>query len=225
MPLKKENVLSAIDDVRKKIEEKKRKFSQSFDIIFNLKDLDLKQPKNRINIEVKLPNSLKRPRKICVIAQGDLALRAKNAGATRVIEKEELEQLGKDRKIAKKVAKEFDFFVVARELMGLVAKNLGPALGPSGKMPLAPPKGEGIIEIKADMPSIIERYNQTVRIRIKKNPVIQCIIGTESMPNEELFENIQSIDTILMETLERGIMNIKSVYLKATMSPVVKIAI
>jgi len=225
MPLKKENILAALGEIRKKIQEKKRNFRQSIDVTFNLKDIDLKQPKNRINLELKLPHPLNRPRKICVIAQGDLALRAKNAGATRVIEKDELAKFGTDKKMAKKLAKEYDFFIVARELMGLVAKNLGPALGPAGKMPLAPPKGEGIIEIKADIAGILERYNRTVRLRVKKNPVVQCVVGTEDMSDEEICENIQAVDNVLIQNIEKSSHYLKSVYVKATMSPAVKIAI
>ncbi|MHC1592431.1 MAG: 50S ribosomal protein L1 [Candidatus Helarchaeales archaeon] len=225
MPLKKENIMSALGELRKKMQEKKRNFSQSIDVTFNLKDLDLKQPKNRINVELKLPHPINRPRKICVIAQGDLALRARNAGADRVIEKDELEIFGKDKKLAKKLAKEYDYFIVARELMGLVAKNLGPALGPAGKMPLGPPKGEGIVEIKADIEGIIERYRQTVRLRVKKNPVIQCIVGTEDMKDEEICENIMAVDNAILHNLEKTTNYLKSVYVKATMSPPVKIQI
>ena len=161
----------------------------------------------------------------CGIAEGDLALRGKNAGVTRVIEKEELQKFGKDKKIAKKLAKSHDFFIVARQLMGLVAKNLGPALGPAGKMPLAPPKGEGIIEVKDNIEEIIKSYDKTVRIRVKKNPIIQCIIGTENMSDEQLIENIQALDTTIIEKLEKGANYIKNVYIKATMSPAIKIAI
>ena len=101
MPLKKENISVALVELRKNIEEKKRKFTQSFDVIFNLKDIDLNQPKNRLNIEVKLPFSINRDRKVCVIAEGDLALRGKNAGVARVIEKDELQKFGKDKNIEK----------------------------------------------------------------------------------------------------------------------------
>ncbi|NVM03217.1 MAG: 50S ribosomal protein L1 [Candidatus Helarchaeota archaeon] len=215
-----ENVNIALEEIKKK--SKPRKFTQTIDVAINLKELDLNQPQNRLNAEITLPHPIKDV-KICVIAQGDLALRAEKAGADKIIDKEELGRLGSDRKSAKKIAKIFDYFIVGIDLMPNVGRFLGPVLGPLGKMPLAPPKGAGIINPKSDLTAILEKYKKTIRFRMKKNPVILTAIGNEKMEPKEIFENLQVLMNYLEEILEKGLRNIKSIFIKATMSSPVKI--
>ncbi len=215
-----ENVNIALEEIKKK--SKPRKFTQTIDIVINLKDLDLNQPQNRINAEITLKYPIKDV-KICVIAQGDIALRAEKAGADKIIDKEELGRLGSDRKSAKKIAKDFDFFIVGIDLMPNVGRFLGPVLGPLGKMPLAPPKGAAIVNPKSDLEEILDKYKKTARFRIKKNPIIQTAIGNEKMESKEIFENLQVLMNYLEHNLEKGLRNVKSIFIKATMSPPVKI--
>ena len=224
MPLNEKEVSQKVEEL-KKLEEKKRKFNQTIDLIVNLKEIDLKQPTSRINVELKLPKPLGKELKICVIAQGDLALRAQKAGVSRVIEKDELGGLGGDKKAAKKIAKTYDYFIVGRDMMPLVARFLGPVLGPSGKMPLAPPKGNGIINVQDNIEEIIEGFKNTVRLRIKKNPIILCPVGKEDMNSEEVSENITTVYHYLEEHLEKGRGNIKNVLIKKSMSKPIKIEI
>ncbi len=220
-----ENELKAKVKELKSQEGKKRKFMQTIDLMVNLKELDLKQPANRINAEIILPNALGKDLKICVIAQGDLALRASKVGVARVIEKDELGSLGGDKKAAKKIAKQYDYFIVGREVMPLVARFLGPALGPSGKMPLAPPKGNGIVQVNSDIESIIEGYRNTVRLRIKKNPIILCPVGKEDMDSEKIIENINAVFHYLEEHLEKGKGNIRNLFIKKSMSHPIKVTV
>ncbi|MFX0138639.1 MAG: 50S ribosomal protein L1 [Candidatus Hodarchaeota archaeon] len=220
MSITAENVNVALEEIKKK--SKPRKFTQTIDIAINLKDLDLNQPQNRLNVEITLPHPVKDV-KICVIAQGDLALRAEKAGAEKIIDKDELGRLGSDRKSAKKIAKNYDYFIVGINLMPSVGRFLGPVLGPLGKMPLAPPKGAGIINPKSDLVSILDKYRKTIRFRIKKNPVILTAFANEKMESKEIFENLQILLHYLEEHLEKGLRNIKSIYIKATMSPPVKL--
>lgn len=220
MSITAENVKVAIEEIKKI--SKPKKFTQTLDIAINLKELDLNQPQNRINAELTLPHMVKDV-KICVIASGDLALRAEKAGADKIIDKEELGRLGSDRKLAKRIAKDHDFFIVGVDLMPNVGRFLGPVLGPLGKMPLAPPKGAGIINPKSDLEAILEKYRKTIRFRLKKNPVIQTAIANEKMNSKEIFENLQVLLNYLERTLEKGMRNIKSIYIKATMSPAIKL--
>ena len=59
----------------------KRNFKQSFELVINLKDIDTKKNEINLNETVFLPNPLKAHSKICVIASGDLDLRAGQADA------------------------------------------------------------------------------------------------------------------------------------------------
>ncbi|NHI93171.1 MAG: 50S ribosomal protein L1 [Candidatus Lokiarchaeota archaeon] len=224
MPLNEKEVTQKIEELKKQ-EDKKRKFTQTIDLIVNLKEIDLKQPANRINTELMLPNPLGKDIKICVIAQGDLALRATKVGVPRVIEKDELGGLGGDKKIAKKIAKTYDYFIVGRDMMPLVARFLGPVLGPSGKMPLAPPKGNGIVNVQDNIEEIIEGFKNTVRLRIKKNPIILCPVGKEDMDPENIAKNISTIFNYLEEHLVKGRGNIRNLFVKKSMGKPIKIEI
>lgn len=220
MSISAESINTAINELKSK--SKPRKFTQTFDITVNLKDMDMNKPQNRINAEIILPNPVKQI-KICVIAHGDLAFKAEKAGADKIIDKDELAKLGSDRKLLKRVAKEYDYFIVGIDMMGNVARSLGPVLGPLGKMPLAPPKGEGVIQPNADIEPILEKYRRTIKIRMKKNPIIQTIIGNEKMEPKGVYENLQALLSYLEEHLEKGSRNIKSIVLKYTQSPPIKL--
>ncbi|MHA2408010.1 MAG: 50S ribosomal protein L1, partial [Candidatus Ranarchaeia archaeon] len=133
MSIKVESVTEAI----KKAKEvaKKRKFVQSVDLTVNLKGLDLKKPENRINEIVKLPIALSKAPRICIIAYGDLAVKAKNLKMERVIDREELDGLTDEKKTLKKLARDFDFFIARTDMMPTVGKVMGKYLAPRGKMP------------------------------------------------------------------------------------------
>jgi large subunit ribosomal protein L1 len=80
-----------IDAVKEAKEQAKpRNFTQSIDVIINIKDLDVRKPENRFSEEVALPNGRGKEIKIGVIADGELALAAKNAGVDVVISKEDI---------------------------------------------------------------------------------------------------------------------------------------
>jgi len=205
----------------KKIEElkksaTKRKFTQSVELLVKLREIDVNKPESRINELVELPNPPKKPVKVCVIASGEMALRARRAGADEVMEKEDLDKVAKDRKAAKKLANSFDHFVAEAPLMPLVGKSLGAVLGPRGKMPAPIPPN-------APIEDIIQRHRRMVRVRVRNQPVIQCRVGTEDMEEPKLVENINAILTALERRLERGNRNIDSVMVKPTMGPTIKI--
>ncbi|HUY01091.1 MAG TPA: 50S ribosomal protein L1 [Candidatus Deferrimicrobium sp.] len=210
----------------KKLKEttKTRKFNQSFDLSITIKDVDLKQPKNRITAEVFLPNPIAESRKICVIGTGDLGVRAKNMGL-EVLDKEDLDKLKSDKKVAKKFVRNVDIFIAGVDLMPVLAKTLGPVLGPTGKMPLGPPKGKGIIPPNADLTPIVEEYNKMVRIRLRNNLSVNCKVGNEKMLPAQIAENIQSVTHFLEDNLEHGLRNIAGLYIKTTMGPSIKIGV
>ena len=210
----KQEILEAVK--KAKDESKPRNFTQSIDVVITIKDLDVKKPENRIDEEVLLPNGRGKDVKIAFIADGELALQAKNAGADLVISKAELEEMGKNRKEAKKMANQHDFFVAQADMMPLVGRFLGPVLGPRKKMPKPVPA-----TIKPE--PIMERLKGTVKVRIKDQPVIQALVGTQDMDDELIAANIESVLTVLDQKLEKGRSQIKSMYVKTTMGPVARV--
>jgi large subunit ribosomal protein L1 len=215
MPLNMKNLLAAVKEVKSKATE--RKFSQSIDLAINLQNVDMKKPEGRIQERVELPNSVGKELKICVIATGEMALKAKRAGASLVIERAALEALVGDKKKQKDIAKNYDIFIAEAPMMPLVGKTLGASLGPRGKMPTPVPPN-------ANIEDQIERHRKIVFVRTRGQPVLQCRVGNEDMTDKEIAENVQTVVRRIEGKLKRGIKNFKSVYLKTSMGSAVKVA-
>jgi large subunit ribosomal protein L1 len=215
MPLNMKNLLAAVKEVKSKATE--RKFSQSIDLAINLQNIDMKKPEGRIQERIELPNSFGKEIKVCVIATGEMALKAKRAGASLVIERAALEALVGDKKKQKDIAKNYDFFIAEAPLMPLVGRSLGASLGPRGKMPTPVPPN-------ANIEDQIEKHRKIVFVRMRGQPVLQCRIGNEEMKDEEIAENVQAVVRRIEVKLKRGIKNFRSVYLKTSMGSAVKVA-
>ena len=192
-----------------------RGFEQSVDLTVNLKDLDMRQPDNRVNLRVQVPHGVG-GQKVLVFAQGDMALRARRAGADRVVEPTELNAMGSDKKETKRQLNGYDIFVAEAPLMPTVGRVAGPILGPRGKMPTPVPP-------QAPIDAILERERRTVILRSQDRLFVKCKIGKETMPDDELAENIESVLGNLTGVLNRGANNVKSVFLKLTMGPAIRV--
>jgi large subunit ribosomal protein L1 len=214
MPLDQKTILAAVKEAKEKSE--KRKFNQSVELVLNLKDVDMKSAEGRIQEIVELPYSPAKANKICVIASGELALKARKANADHVVEKAELEGLAGKKRELRKLANDYDFFIAEAPLMQSVGRILGPILGPRGKMPIPVPPS-------ADIASLLNKHRKTIIVRTRSQPMIQCRIGTEDMKEEELTENIQTILRVLEGKLKKGMKNIKFAIIKTSMGTPVKI--
>ena len=214
MPLEKKNILDAVKELKDK--SKKRNFVQSIDLIINLRDVDPKKPEGKIQELIELPYRAGKENKICVIASGEMALKAKRAGGDLVLERTDLETLTGDKKKQKELTKTYDFFIAEAPLMPVVGRVLGATLGPKGKMPTPVPPTGNIAEH-------IEKHRKMVLVRVRGQPVLQCRVGAENMVNEEIAENVQAVIRRIEGKLKRGIKNIRSVILKTTMGPLVKV--
>lgn len=197
---------------------KPRNFKQSIELIVNLQDIDLKKPENRIYEVVELPHGRGgKPAKICLIAGPALATEAKKIPEIdRIIGKDELEALVGNKRLAKKIASQYDFFLVEPAMMGLAAKALGAALGGRGKRPQPIPQG-------VDLADLIRSLKRSVVINVRKNPQAMCLIGTEDMDSKSLAENAAAVISKIAERLERRFRNIQSIYIKRTMGEPIKV--
>ncbi len=193
----------------------KRNFKQSVDLIVVLRDVDVKSPGGRIRETVFLPNPPTKPVKVCVVADGDMALRARNV-ADKVITREELQGMVGNRKAAKKLAEFCDWVLVRADLMPLAGRTLGPALGPRGKAPIPVPPN-------ADIATLVERYRSAVRLRTKDQPQVMCRIGVEDMDPLEMAENALKVLQTLEGKLENPRHNIHRVIVKLTMGPPIEV--
>ena len=129
-----------------------------------------------------------------------------------MIKPEEIEDLSKDKKKFKKIADDYDFFIAEAPLMPTIGKTLGTVLGPRGKMPKPFPP-------HADISGVVKNLRSTIKLRSKSSKTFHTLAGNEDMDKEHIAENIDVIVKRLESTLERGRMNIGSIYIKTTMGP------
>jgi large subunit ribosomal protein L1 len=214
MPLEKKNLLDAVKEAKEKSGQKK--FNQTVDLILDIKEIDMKAPEGKIQEIVELPHATAKPNKICVIASGETALKARRANADNVIERADLEGLAGKKKDLRKIASDYDVFISEAPMMQLVGRTLGPVLGPRGKMPIPIPPN-------ADLVALMEKHRKTVVVRMRGQPIIQTTIGTQNQSDEELVENIQAVLRVLEGKLKRGLKNIEMVFIKTSMGTPVKI--
>lgn len=214
MPLDTKTILDVIKEVKGKSE--KRNFVQSIELVINLQDVDPKKPESKIQELIELPYPPGKENRICVVASGEMALKAKRAGADLVVERGDLEALMGDKKKQKEIAETYDFFIAEAPLMPIVGRSLGATLGPKGKMPTPIPP-------TADIADQIKKQRKMLLVRLRGQPVLQCRVGNENMPDEEITQNVQAVIRRVEGKLKRGIKNIRSIHLKTAMGPPVKV--
>lgn len=192
-----------------------RKFGESVELAFNLKNIDLAIPKNRVDEEVQLPKGRGRTPKVAVFASGELASKAR-AVADVVVVPDQIEELSGDKRRARKLANEMNFFVAEAPLMPTIGRTLGTVLGPRGKMPRPmPPSG--------DPATIVKTLKNTIRVRSRDRRTFHAPIGTKDMAAEDLADNAFLVIDRIVKKLERGEQNIQSIFVKTTMGPAEKV--
>ncbi|MGD0250355.1 MAG: 50S ribosomal protein L1 [Thermoplasmata archaeon] len=192
-----------------------RKFTESVELSINLKDLDLTVPKNRLEDEIPLPNGRGKTVKVAVFGSPELCLKIKGV-ADVVVPANQLDDIAKDKKAAKKMVSQVDFFLAEAPLMPTIGKRLGVVLGPRGKMPRPLPPG-------SDPTNLVNSLKRSIRIRSKGNRTFHAAVGTRAMKPEEIAQNVDAVLSRVMGKLERGRTNIESVYVKTTMGPAVRL--
>ncbi|EHQ36620.1 50S ribosomal protein L1 [Methanoplanus limicola] len=190
----------------------KRNFQESMEIIVNLRNIDMAQPKNRIDETMLLPHGTGRVEKIAVLGKGDITTQAKAAGVDLIIGPEEIERLGGEKREARQMADTYRFFLAETAVMPLVGRFLGTRLGPRGKMPQPIPQG-------VDIGPIVERLRKSVKFRTKDKKTFHVKVGSTGMNPDDIAENIDAVLKKVEANLESGVMNIRSVYVKTSMGP------
>ena len=197
-------------------EAPERNFRETVDLAINLRDLDLNDPSQRIDEGVVLPSGTGQDTQIVVFAEGETAVRAEEV-ADEVLDSDDLADLGDDTDAAKDLAGETDFFVAEASMMQDIAGALGQVLGPRGKMPTPLQPDDDVVET-------INRMKNTVQIRSRDRRTFHTRVGAEDMSADDIASNIDVILRRLHADLEKGPLNIDSVYVKTTMGPSVEVA-
>ena len=192
-----------------------RNFTETLDLAINLRDIDLNDPSNRVDESVVLPSGTGQETRIVVFATGETAVRAEDV-ADEVLGPDELEELGDDDDEAKDLADDTDFFIAEAAMMQDIGRYLGTVLGPRGKMPTPLQPDDDVVET-------VERMKNTVQIRSRERRTFHTRVGAQDMTPEEVADNIDVIVRRLEADLEKGPLNIDSIYVKTTMGPAVEV--
>jgi len=200
-------IKEALAELRK---EEKRKFSQTIDLIINLKGVDPK--KDSVNVIAQIPHTIKQ-KKVCGFLEN------KN-DAVRSITKIEFDKF-KEKKALKTLVGEYDFFIANAKLMPSVAAAFGKVLGPAGKMP-SPQLGIVVDESPTSIKNLVDKISKSVKLRVKE-PSVKVAIAHEGMSDENVIANIQAVYTALSNALPAKKENIKNVMIKLTMGKPIKV--
>lgn len=203
-----------IEAIKKARGDKKRNFKQSFDLAINLKNIDLKKPDNKIKTEVKLPHGIGKETNIGVIVDS-LFAQTKDLPNVVVIRKENLENFGKNKKEAKKLARQCKYFLAEAPLMPSIGRFLGPVLAPRNLMPLP-------IPVNANLKAMIEEKRNVLKIQLKDSPTIHIAVGMEDMEDQKIAENADAVIKNVMSKLPKGKEQVKNYVIKLTMGKPVK---
>ncbi|NQV08517.1 50S ribosomal protein L1 [Candidatus Woesearchaeota archaeon] len=205
-------IMAAIKAAREN--SKKRNFKQSFDLIINLKNVDIKKTDEQLDFFVPLHFSRGKDIKICALVGPELESDAKNV-CDNSIPASDFQKYAKDKKLVKKLAEEYYFFIAQANIMPQVATTFGRVLGPRGKMPN--PKAGCVVPPKGSLKPLYDRLQKTIKIVAKTDPIVHCVVGSEEMPDEEVMDNILTVYNQVIHHLPQEKNNIKSAYLKLTM--------
>ena len=216
--MEKKSIINAIKELKEK--SQKRNFNQTYDLIITLKDMDLKKTENHVDFFQELHYPKGKKAKICALIGPEMEDNAKGI-VDKYVLVDDFSKFTKDKIETKKLAKQFDYFIAQATIMPKVATSFGKVFGPKGKMPN--PKAGCVVPPNAQLKSLYEKLQKTVRLTAKTSLMVQTAVGKEDMPDEQVIDNIQTVCDALIHHLPNAENNIKHILLKFTMGKPIKI--
>ena len=191
----------------------KAKFDETVEIHVRL-GVDPKQADQQVRGVLVLPNGTGKEVKVLVLAKGDKADQAKEAGADFVGAEEMIQKIQTENWF------DYDVIITTPDMMGLVGR-IGKVLGPKGLMP-NPKSGTVTMDVAK---AIKDTKAGKVEYRLDKNAIIHCSIGKKSFGKEKLKENYEALMEAIVKAKPAAAKGqyVKSVALASTMGPGVKI--
>ena len=211
--LDKNKAYSAIEAVKLVKETSNAKFDSTIEVAMNL-NLDTKKNDQQLRGAVVLPNGTGKTKRILVLAKGDQAKAAKEAGADFVGD------LDMIQKIEKESWFDYDVIIATPEMMPMLGK-IGKLLGPKGLMP-NPKTGT----VTMDTAQAIEETKKgKVNYRTDSFGNVHGIVGKASFDDAKLVENLKAFVEAIMKVKPSTVKGayVKNVSISSTMGPGVKI--
>ncbi len=191
------------------------KFDGSVEIAMRL-NLDTRKSDQQLRGAIVLPNGTGKEKKVLVIAKGDNAKAAKEAGADYVGDTDMLEKIEKENWL------DFDVMIATPDMMPLLGK-LGKVLGPKGLMP-NPKTGTVTTDVKK---AVSDVKKGRVEYKTDSYGNVHALVGKVSFTEEALMENIKAFVAVILKSkpsVVKGVY-VKNVTLSTTMGPGIKLDI
>jgi len=193
---------------------KKRNFVETVEIQITLKNYDPVRDK-RFSGTFKLP-SIPRPNlKCCMLGNAAHCEQADRIGIDHM-SVEDLKKLNKNKKLVKKLAKRYDFFLASDNMIKQIPRLLGPGLTKAGKFPT-------LLTSSEDMQEKVNEVKSTIKFQMKKVMCLNVAVANVTMSPKEITVNTQLAANFLASLLKKQWQNIGQIYIKSTMGPSIQI--
>lgn len=189
------------------------KFDETVEIHVRL-GVDSRHADQQVRGAVVLPNGTGKKVRTLVIAKGDKAKAAEEAGSDFVGAEEMVAKIQNENWL------DFDVVIATPDMMGVVG-CLGKVLGPRGLMPT--PKAGTVTPDVAK--AVTEAKAGKIEYRLDKTNIIHCPIGKVSFGAEKLKENFDALMGAIVKAKPAATKGqyIKSCTIATTMGPGVKL--
>lgn len=196
------------------VQGKKRNFTETIEAQITLKNYDPVRDK-RFSGTFKLPTVPRPKLKCCVLGNAAHCEQADRIGVDHM-SVEDLKKLNKNKKLVKKLAKRYDFFLASDNMIKQIPRLLGPGLTKAGKFPTLLAGGD-------DMQSKIDELKATIKFQMKKVMCLNVAVGNLEMDPKDVIVNTQLAANFLASLLKKQWQNIGQIYVKSTMGPSIQV--
>ena len=189
------------------------KFDGTVEIAVRL-NLDTKKNDQQLRGAIVLPFGTGKTKKVLVLAKGDAAKAATEAGADFVGDVDMITKIEKENWF------DFDVIIATPEMMPMLGK-LGKVLGPKGLMP-NPKTGT----VTTDTKKAVEDVKKgRVEYRTDSYANVHALVGKVSFDDEKLVDNVKAFMDVIIKSKPQAAKGIylKGVSLASTMGPGIKV--
>ncbi|CAN1295627.1 60S ribosomal protein L10a-2 [Linum perenne] len=204
----------AISTIKTGAQEKPRKFTETVELQIGLKNYDPQKDK-RFSGSVKLPHIPRPKMKVCMLGDAQHVEEA-NAMGLQSMDVESLKKLNKNKKLVKKLAKQYHAFLASESVIKQIPRLLGPGLNKAGKFPT-------LVSHQESLEAKVNEIKATVKFQLKKVLCMGVAVGNLDMDEKQIFQNVQMSINFLVSLLKKNWQNVKVLNLKSTMGKPVRI--